>query len=236
MTRDNFDKYNYSIGEGFNFHLTKLTYKILSKFFTGSSCLEIGCADGYGTEELLKYFNKVTAVDASKKMVDKLQSWLSSPDLKVINSYIEDLNLIEKYDTIFMSHTLDTVDNPQVALTSLKKFAHAKSKIIIEVPNAYSIHRQAGVLMGLLSEEHDFNETDKSVGHKRIYDLKSLTTEIKKSGMSIINTGGFMLKPLPNSKMQELIGHDLNSIDAYSKLGGKYPELAAEIYVVCKIT
>lgn len=234
-TKYNLDQYNYSIAEGFNYYITTLTYKTLSKYFYGDTCLELGSADGLGTEIILKHFRKVTSVDGSGSMIKKLKKRLGwNKNLEIIHSYIEDLKLNKTFDTILLTHVLEHVVSPQKVLQVIKKHAVKTTTIIIEVPSAYSIHRQAGVLLKLIQEEHELNKADKSVGHVRVYDMSLLTKEVERAGLAITQQGGFLMKPFSNKQMLRSLDNPLQDITAYNQLGIKYPELAAEIFVICK--
>ena len=89
--------------------------------------------------------------------------------------------------------------------------------------------------MGILKNEHDIGKADKHIGHQKIYDMKLLKIDAKKAGLKLIHEGGFLLKPFPNKQMHQLIGNGTKILKAYNKLGQKYPDLAAEIYVICLI-
>ena len=233
---NNLDQYNYSVSRGFTAEITtNPTYTLLSKYFRGTSCLELGCADGAGTKILLNHFSKVVAVDGSLKMIRKIKKWIRSKKLRVVHSYFENLSLPSKFDTVVMCHVLEHVDNPVIVLKNVKRFVKKNGRIIINVPNAFSLHRQAGVLLGMLKDEHDLNESDLSVGHKRVYDINKLKEDIKNAGLKTIKTGGFLLKAFSNSQLKEVFKKNPKNIDAYIKLGEKYPEIAAEIYTICKI-
>lgn len=232
----NLDQFKYSVAEGMNANMGIIpTYTTLRKFFFGKTCIELGSADGGGTKILLKYFNEVTAIDGSKIMLDKLRKQVRSRRLRVIHSYFENLNLSEKFDTIIMSHILEHVDDPIEVLKISRKFAHKKSRIIIAVPNALSLHRQVGVIMRLLNSEYDLNERDKAQGHQRVYDRNKLETDITKAGLKIITSGGFIIKCFSNDQLEKIIGNSPKAIRAFSVLGEKYPDIAAEIYAICRI-
>ena len=75
------------------------------------------------------------------------------------------------------------------------------------------------------------NEQDKKIGHRRVYTTETLKRDISKAGFKIKKTGGVFLKPLSNQQIEQ----DWNEkmIDAFYELGKEYPEISAEIYVVC---
>lgn len=221
----------FSSKKGFNSKLIEFRYKTLSPFFNRGSCLELGCADGKGTELLLPYFRKVVAVDGSSKLIKSLRRNIKSKKLTTIVSLFEEYNPNEKFDTIIMGHILEHVKNPILILKRAKKWLKKNGIILIDVPNANSLHRQAGVKMGLLKKCTDLNESDIKVGHRRVYTIKTLQKDIKKAGLKIKKIGGVFLKPLSNKQIEDTWNKRM--INAFYELGKEYPEIAAEIYAVC---
>jgi 2-polyprenyl-3-methyl-5-hydroxy-6-metoxy-1,4-benzoquinol methylase len=221
----------FSSLKGFNSKLIEFRYKTIAQFFKGKRCLELGCADGKGTEYLLPYFEEVVAVDGSEKLINILKERIKSRKLKAYVSLFEEFKPKFKFDTIILGHVLEHVLDPVLILRLSKKWLKKGGVILITVPNANSLHRQAGVLMGLLKKVTDLNESDIEIGHRRVYTIKTLMRDIKKAGLKIKKWGGIFLKPLSNKQIEESWSDDL--INAYYELGKKYPEIAAELYVVC---
>lgn len=232
----NLDQFRYSVAKGMNAALATIpTYNTLKRFFYGKTCVELGSGDGGGTRVLLRYFAKVVAVDGSRIMLNKLARQVKSKRLAIVHSYFENLKITEKFDTIMASHVLEHVDKPVEVLKICKKLANKNSRIIIAVPNALSLHRQMGVLLGILESEYDFSERDKMQGHQRVYNRKLLEKDVRHAGLKIIASGGFMIKCFSNAQLKKIIGNSPKHIQALSVLGEKYPDIAAEIYVICKI-
>jgi len=225
------DKYNFSTHNGFNSVLLDLRYKHLKKYFKGNSCLELGCADGKGTKLLTQYFENVVAVDGSRKLIEQAKKDIRNAVF--INSYFEELKLKEKFDVVILAHILEHVDNPVQILKITKKFVKKEGVIIIDVPNALSIHRQVGVLMGMIKTEYTLNEADFSIGHQRVYDLKLLKKDVIKAGLRVVDEGGLFIKPFSNAQMGKLL--DERGIEAFNEVGKRYPHISAEIFVVCSL-
>jgi 2-polyprenyl-3-methyl-5-hydroxy-6-metoxy-1,4-benzoquinol methylase len=228
------DSYNFSTATGFNGVLVKLRYQELAHYYQGTSCLELGCADGEGTKLLVNHFECVVAVDGSKKQIERAKINLPNDKVTFINSLFENLTAREQFDTVILAHILEHVTDPLAVLATAKKYTSPNGVIIIDVPNAYSLHRQAGVLMGLLADEHELNEADRSIGHQRVYDFDALTNHISQAGLTVIERGGVFLKPFSNTQMARYL--DDQAVMAFNELGKRYPELAAEIYCICKVT
>lgn len=228
------DSYDFSTATGFNGVLVKLRYQELARYYKGKSCLELGCADGEGTKLLINHFERVVAVDGSKKQIERAKNNLPNDKVSFINTLFEDLMLQEQFNTVILAHILEHVTDPLAVLTIAKKHTSPNGVIIIDVPNANSIHRQAGVLMGLLADEHELNEADRSIGHQRVYDFDALTNHISQAGLTVIERGGVFLKPFSNTQMARYL--DDQAVMAFNELGKRHPNLAAEIYCVCKIS
>lgn len=54
----------------------------------GKNVLDLGCASGYYAKYALENGARVTGVDVSQAMLDRLASWLSSPDLRLVRADI----------------------------------------------------------------------------------------------------------------------------------------------------
>lgn len=232
-SKEKLNSYAFSSREGFNAVLLRLRYKEISKYFKGESCLELGCSDGEGTKALLAKFKKIVAVDGSERSIKRAKEFIKSRKVSFVVSLFEELDLDEKFDTVILAHILEHVDNPQIVLEAAKKYVKAGGVIIVDVPNAFSIHRQAGALMKMIKEEHSLNEADLSIGHQRVYDWKLFKDEVKKAGLKIIAEGGLFLKPFSNAQMAKML--DEKGIKAFNELGKRHPDIASEIYLICKI-
>ena len=222
----------YSSRKGLDSKLILYRAKTLLPYFKGSKVLELGCADGLMTEMLVKHFKRVVAVDGSSKFCDEVRSRIKTDNLEVVCSLFEDFEVNEKFDTIIMAHILEHVENRVQMLKLANNWLKDNGVILIDVPNANSIHRKAGVKMGLLKRVDELNELDKKLGHRRVYTWETLQKDIKEAGLKIKKCGGVFLKPLTNSQIEKWWTEEM--MDAFYELGKEYPEIAAEIYAVCE--
>ena len=190
--------------------------------------LELGSAEGVATDVLYPYFNDYTIVDGADFFVESLKQ--RYPKIKAYCSLFEDYSPDIKYDNIVLGHVLEHVKDPVDILKKCSKWLNQEGKILCAVPNANSIHRQAAVSMGILDSIYQLNETDIKNGHRRVYDLQSFRSDFEKAGLKIVASGGYWLKPVSNRQINE--GWTDDMVDAFLKLGEKYSEIAAEIYVV----
>jgi 2-polyprenyl-3-methyl-5-hydroxy-6-metoxy-1,4-benzoquinol methylase len=203
--------------------------RIFSRHFKGRRCLELGPAEGILTEFLTRSFDHVTAVEGSGKFAEALKARL--PELNVVHAMFEDYRPAEPFDTIVLGHVLEHVEAPRQLLVQVASWLAPGGVICSAVPNARSIHRQAAVLLRMLPAEDAMNEADIHHGHRRIYNPESFRSEFIAAGLDLEAFGGYWLKPLSNSQLESWTPEML---DAFMALGERYPDIAAEIYVVAR--
>jgi len=216
--------------KGCNGYTTAYSYKIFKKNSVGGSVLELGPAEGVMTDKIIKDFKDVTILEASPKFCNSLKK--KYKNLTVINSLFENFKSKKKYNNIILGHVLEHVKNPIKLLKNLKKNLMQDGIIFCAVPNARSLHRQAAVILKILKNEYQLNNSDKHHGHRRVYNPETLRNEFLQSGYEILNFGGYWIKTLSNKQTEK--NHSLKMIDAFMFLGERYPDIAAEIYVVAK--
>jgi len=210
----------------------KYSYTIFKRYLADVvDVLEIGPAEGIMTELLVSDGFKVTCVEGSEFFCKALKERF--PDLEVHNVLLENFNPAKKYGAIILGHVLEHVDDPVKILKMARNWIHPKSgKILAAVPNAKSLHRQAAVAMGLILSEYTMSEKDVHHGHRRIYDHESFARDFINAGFKIEKMGGYWIKPLPDKQLEEQWSN--GQLEAYLQLGERYPEIAAEIYVVAR--
>lgn len=222
--------------KGFNERLVVYRAKTIRELCKGPKVLELGCGDGLITQELVSYFDDVMAVDASTARVRRaVRRVRAVKDKKAKVTFhvamFEDFEPQGSFDTIIASNILEHVDTPTQVLRKAKTWLKEGGYIIIVVPNAYSIHRRIGRIMGLLSDVHELTEENIADGHKRTYSTDMLRKDITRSGLRIESIGGVLLKPLSNTQMREL---SPEVTDAFYEVGKQLPaDYCAEVWARC---
>lgn len=237
---DNIFKYHTSSNEdGFTYGWEKLYKKYkeyrflaLKPFFTGKSVLEVGPAEGDMTAKLMEYFSDVTVIEGSEKFTKNLQKTFKTKKLTIYHGLVEEVCINKKFDTVILSHVLEHFDNPQEILKKMRSLLHKDGNLLVMVPNANSIHRHVGVLLGMQEATHSLNEVDINIGHKRVYDPSSLKAEVEKAGFITINLGGILIKIVSNQQMVKIFTEEV--MDALFKIGSEFPEISCEIFIACK--
>ena len=201
---------------------------VFSRYIRGGAILELGPAEGAMTIELMKLSRDITLVDGARTFCDILIE--KFPAAKVICSLFEDYRPDKKFDYIILGHVLEHVDDPVGILTLVKSWLAPEGLVLAAVPNARSLHRQAAVIMGLLSCEDQLNETDRHHGHRRVFNPESFRSCFVQSGFKIKVFGGYWMKPVANPQIEA--NWTPKMLNAFMELGERYPDIAAEIYVI----
>lgn len=219
-------------GKGIDAYTTEYTSEIFKRYIpnSSSSILELGSSEGVMTDLLATNYSNYTIVEAVSEFCERIQ--LRHKHIKVNNCLFEEFKTDRKYDVIILSHVLEHVSDPVEILKFSRKLLNKDGVILAAVPNSNSIHRQAAVLMGLLEKQDQLGETDKLIGHRRVYNLERLSYDFKSAGIDILDSGGYFIKSLTNKQMEESFSKEM--IYAFMKLGESYPEIAAEIFIIGK--
>ena len=200
---------------------------IVKRHLVGRRILEVGPADGHMTRGLVNDFD-LTLVEPSETLCEKLRH--SFPRAKVINSLVEDFVPSQRFDNILLCHLLDHVRDPEQVVRLAGSWLSPGGKIIAIAPNSESLHRQAAVRMGLLPAVNAFSERDQTQGKRRIFSRDEFRRLFSSAGLEIEFFGGYWLKPVSNRQIDQQWTPDM--VDAFFALGERYPEIAAEMYLV----
>jgi 2-polyprenyl-3-methyl-5-hydroxy-6-metoxy-1,4-benzoquinol methylase len=202
--------------------------RVFRRHFRGGRCLELGPAEGMMTPFLAEAFAELTLVEGSAQFCSELRARF--PEATVTQSLFEGFHPDGLFDAIVLGHVLEHVESPIELLASVRTWLAPEGTVYAGVPNARSVHRQAAVIMRMLRSERALNETDQHHGHRRVYDPESFRADFLAAGFNIAVFGGYWLKPLSNGQIDESWSPEM--LDAFMQLGERYPDIAAEIYVI----
>lgn len=203
----------------------------------GRSILDIGCGVGQFTPLFLHKFKRVMGLDPSEKFLQVARK--ANKKVEYVVGWGETFKLNEKFDTISMNMLLEHVDNPVTLLRNCKKHLAKGGVILAQVPNANSITRRLGVLMGVIDSIYNISKKERDLyGHQRVYTLSSLRSDVLKAGLRVRKIGGIMFKPLPNEMLGKICKEKgprwtTKFMEALVKFGEDRPEDCANLYVVC---
>lgn len=206
-------------------------FNILRRHLQGDSLLEMGPAEGVMTELLANTGMTMTLVEGSALFCDSLRQRF--PKARVVHSLFEEFEPEVRFDNIIMGHVLEHVQDPIQIITKASAWLRPGGRIFAAVPNARSVHRQAAVIMDLLPCEDALNEMDRHHGHRRVFSPESFRSAFTQAGLRVDIFGGYWLKPLANSQIESHWSPAM--VEAFMQLGERYPDIAAEIYVLASI-
>ncbi|MBK8496720.1 MAG: class I SAM-dependent methyltransferase [Chitinophagaceae bacterium] len=207
------------------------SFTIFSRYLKKGRVLELGPAEGLMTEHLLQYDDRLTVIEGSSVFAAQLKE--KFPSLQVIQALFEETDMEGQFDFIVLGHVLEHVADPVLLLQLIKKWLAPGGKVLCAVPNAQSLHRQAAVEMGMLQSIFSQSEKDVHHGHMRIYTPDTFKADFTKAGYHIDHFGGYWLKPLSDKQIEAAWTQEM--LSAFLKLGEKYPDIAAEIYIIASV-
>ena len=172
---------------------------------SGQKVLDLGYGDGVNFETLARGCS-LTLVEGSEELARKarLRSTEGGLTVDIHCCLFEEFEAARNFDVIVASHVLEHVDQPVELLAHLGQLLKPGGTLIGLVPNAESLHRRLGLAMGLSKQLDDLSERDYLVGHKRVYDMVMLKSDLKQGGFVITNHRGFFAKLLANHQMLHL--------------------------------
>jgi ubiquinone/menaquinone biosynthesis C-methylase UbiE len=180
--------------------------EIFARHFRGGACLELGPAEGVMTELLDGAFDSLTVVDGSERFCESLRERF--PRAEVIHSLFEEFEPGREFDAIVLGHVLEHVADSRQMLAGARDL----------------------LTPAMLGDEHELNEQDIHHGHRRVYDPESFRHDFLAAGLEVEVFGGYWIKPLSNAQIDASWTPEM--IRAFMALGERYPDIAAEIYVI----
>lgn len=212
--------------------MVRYSLRVAERHFVPGSVLELGPAEGVMTELLAATGRPLTVVEGSAQFCESLRGRF--PQARVVHALFEDFEPGEQYDNILLGHVLEHVQDPVAILHSVSRWLRPTGRLFAAVPNARSLHRQAAVIMQLLPQEDALNAMDIHHGHRRVFNPESFRSAFYQAGLQIDVFGGYWLKPVSNQQIEQSWTPQM--LDAFMQLGERYPDIAAEIYVVAQTT
>lgn len=204
--------------------------RIFARHIRGGRVLELGPAEGVMTEHLSGLAEQLTVVEGAETFCARLRERF--PKAEIVHSLFEEYNPTAAFNFIVLGHVLEHVLDPTAILRLARRWLAPDGKILAAVPNARSLHRQAAVIMGMLPFEEAMNEADIHHGHRRIYNPETFRHVFLQAELQIEVFGGYWLKPVSNRQIEETWSPEM--LEAFMQLGERYPDIAAEIYVVAQ--
>jgi len=191
--------------------ITQMLIKRIVPLLEGPDVLEMGYGDGEWTGRLIEKFGKSNLVDASPRLIERAKT-LYGDQLAVYTSYFEEFSPPVRFDSIVCTYVLEHVVDPVRVLTRCRDWLKPGGLLFVAVPNAHSLHRHLGVAMGIQKNVYQLGDSDRAIGHRRVYDASILEAGFRKAGFRIETRLPMMCKPLPNSLLTHLSDAQLEGL------------------------
>jgi 2-polyprenyl-3-methyl-5-hydroxy-6-metoxy-1,4-benzoquinol methylase len=230
--RDRSRKYAYD----FDTVLRGYMMRTFDPFLRPGRALELGCYTGDVTELIAQRYNDVTVVEASDELVAVTRQRLGTR-VGFVHSTFETAALDGSFDAVFLVHTLEHLDDPELVLRRIGGWLSNAGRVFIAVPNANAPSRQIAVQMGIVPFNSAITDDERAHGHRKTYSLDMLEHEVARAGLHVLHRGGVFFKALANFQFDKLMGGDVITpeyLEGCYRLGMHYPDLCASIYVVCE--
>ena len=201
---------------GVNRYMVDYSFEVFSRYMRPGATLELGPAEGVMTDRLVECSEPLTVVEGSSTFCANLR--VRHPGITVINSLFESFEPQGSFKNILLGHVLEHVEEPEQILRRCGTWLDDDGIIL------------AAVIMGLLPYESALNDADRQHGHRRVFDPESFRRCFNEAGLALKVFGGYWLKPVSNSQLEQSWNEDM--LLSFMRLGERYPDIAAEIYVV----
>ncbi len=132
----------------------KIRLEFIEKYvpLKGKRVLDVGCGNGFYTNEMARRAKEVVGVDVNCKSIDEATRLAAKVGLKNVNfvcSSVENYHAEEKFDVITLIEVLEHVDDEHAVICNLEKMLKDSGKLVIFVPNKwYPFETHGAVFFG----------------------------------------------------------------------------------------
>lgn len=150
--------------------------------------------------------------------------------LEIVRARFEEYVASAPFYAVEMGFVLEHVEDPALVLARFRDSLAPAGMLFVAVPNARSLHRRLGQAAGLLPDLHALSEFDRQLGHRRYFDLATVTRMVEGAGYRITARHGLVLKPLTTQQLLDVrLPPDV--WDAFIQVGYDLPDAANAIYL-----
>lgn len=212
------------------------------KKYKPNSVIEIGCGSELQYQEFLTQNEGSTP--NSWLIVEPADAFASVarasklPNLHVIQGFFEQSvskiknSLTSQPDMVICSSLLHEVASAPVMLAAIREVMSRQTILHVNVPNSESFHRRLAQSMGMIGNTKAMSKRNTNLLQHRVYDMKLLKDDLTKAGFTVIDEGGYLIKPFTHEQMEHVSPYLGESVmDGLFKLGRELPDLASEIWI-----
>ncbi len=225
---------HYDIPNDFEYVNVKLASRLICPLCTGKNVLEIGCASGEMSMDLVACSNSLTIVEPAVSFYNEVRERFAD---KIIayNCFLDEVLNPKTYDVIIMASLLHHIRDPLTFLGCVQKFCNEETLVVATVPHVFSLHRRIGVKAGIIHDVHD--DSERNIRYRQFckFDKETLRGLFSEAGYMVEQCFGYMLKPFSSEQMMSLqLG--ANIIDALFKIGLECPEISSQLFLSARVS
>lgn len=193
--------------------------------------IELGCGNGTWTKLIVDRFGSAVVVDASLTLLNQIKK-THGAKIQCYECLFENFNPpLLKYNSVLLIGALHHCQNPVNVLLKISSWIHPSAKLFVSVPNANSLHRRLGKVMGIIKESDEISKLGADQGHRRTYNIELFKKHLLDAGFEINFFKGLFLKPLSNAQMNSL---PKSVFSGLFELGQDLPdEFCSTLYAEC---
>lgn len=197
---------------------------ILSWVRPADRVLELGCATGLMTAELVEHGASVVAVDRSDVYLERLAERQLPRVTPVHADLLEGWPEGSGFDHVLATSLLHELPDPAAFLADARERLAPAGLLHVSVPNPRSLHRLIAVEMGWLDGLGELSDRLRQYSILRMLGPEELQTMAAEAGLRVVHEEGVMLKPLPNEQMAQLPAEVL---EGFTRVARHVPGLCA---------
>lgn len=202
---------------------------------SGCRILEIGCGSEPASAWIPVYQSLTILEPAEAFFQSALVQTQGFEKVHVIHSSAENIQHLPEapFDVILLNSLLHELQHPDILLNALHPWCHAGTRILINVPNAWSFHRQLAVKMDLIPFPEFLSQANLTFQQATVFNTSSLKALCEGCHYEVQNALTSFIKPFTHAQMQEMLDKGLlsdNLLEGLYQMSSEMPDAGAEIF------
>ena len=212
--------------------------KALDEFFW-QSLVEVGCGNNSITT-YLKDFKRAVIIEPVKELLDRnLMKSESDERLSGFHGYLTQFEQRsnEKFDVCVLSSLLHEISDQSEMLIDCWNLLNPGGKLVVNVPNAMSLHRIFALNKGLIKSLFEISQTQKRMQQlSPPFSTESLEHLMRCNGFSIQRIYTVIPKPFDHQSMSDFLKVGIvteSFLDQLNMMSEVFEPFGSEIMAIC---
>jgi len=158
--------------------------------------------------------------------------------IQIVNKPIQEFKIANlQPDFVMCAGLIGEFRDPKEIIDAVYNICNLETTAYISAPNANSFHRLLALEAGFIDNVNTLSQEQIKFQRHLVFDRKSISNHVQKSGFKITEIGTYYVKPFTNLQMIALLENNIINQQVLEGLNNmiKYmPNLGAEIYVCVK--